>query len=143
MTELYDELAAFARTIARFTRAADADDSIDTVNSLRRRARDLVAKLDVANKVTPAERSHGQSAGAVTALERNLLNALTSTEDFAVEVVSTPGYPCLVVNNHRVAGMKPWGGGQVMYRWHLPLSEVLAALPEVQGALAAITKARS
>jgi len=37
------------------------------------------------------------------------------------------GY-CISLNNYRICGPKPWGGGQVIKSWYLDLSEIKKAL---------------
>lgn len=47
-----------------------------------------------------------------------------------VEIVSGVEGPCLVVNDRRVAGPKPWGGGMVVQTFKVKRSDLLAALKE-------------
>lgn len=44
------------------------------------------------------------------------------------EVVVGPCGPALYIDNHRVAGPKPWGGGQVTHQFKADWREVLRAL---------------
>jgi hypothetical protein len=41
-----------------------------------------------------------------------------------IEVVSGVEGSCLVVNNSRISGPKPWGGGTVIHMWDLTPKEV-------------------
>ena len=36
----------------------------------------------------------------------------------------------LYIDNFRVAGPKPWAGGQVISKWQIPLKDILSALPK-------------
>lgn len=45
-----------------------------------------------------------------------------------IEVVRGCEGDCLCVDNYRVAGNKPWGGGEVIKSWDVKLSDVLKAL---------------
>lgn len=47
-------------------------------------------------------------------------------EKIVVEVVSGRAGPCLCFNDRRVAGPKPWGGGQVVYKFHVDQEEFRA-----------------
>ena len=42
---------------------------------------------------------------------------------------------CAYLNNHRIAGGKPWGGGPPAKEWSLTLREVIRAFPALQKAL--------
>lgn len=44
-----------------------------------------------------------------------------------VEVISGVEGPCLSINEYRVAGPKPWGGGQVTKSWVTSRRDILAA----------------
>lgn len=39
---------------------------------------------------------------------------------------------CVYLNNYRVAGGKPWGGGNTTARWRVSLADLQAALPELE-----------
>lgn len=45
-----------------------------------------------------------------------------------VEVILGPEGKCLVVNDRRVAGPKPWGGGQVILSFKTTRAEIETAL---------------
>jgi len=47
-----------------------------------------------------------------------------------IEIVSGVEGPCVVINSVRVAGPKPWGGGQTVASWAVDREELLRALPE-------------
>lgn len=42
---------------------------------------------------------------------------------------------CAYINNHRIAGGKPWAGGATEREWNTSLREVIRAFPELQKAL--------
>lgn len=41
-----------------------------------------------------------------------------------VQVLSGVEGPSLYVNNYRIAGPKPWGGGKVLYKWCISLTDL-------------------
>jgi hypothetical protein len=47
-----------------------------------------------------------------------------------IEIVIISGVegPSVYLDNHRIAGNKPWGGGDVLYEWKADLADILAAL---------------
>jgi hypothetical protein len=45
-----------------------------------------------------------------------------------VNVVSGPEGPSLYINDRRVAGPKPWGGGRILYSWKADPADIEAAL---------------
>lgn len=56
-------------------------------------------------------------------------------ETVKIEIVSGVEGPCLVIDDWRVAGPKPWGGGKVLYSFDVPrkkLPGVATALEEVE-----------
>jgi hypothetical protein len=45
-----------------------------------------------------------------------------------IEVIAgSEGY-CLVVDSHRVAGPKPWGGGRTVRKWSVSRADLLRAI---------------
>ncbi|RPH41483.1 MAG: hypothetical protein EHM87_19560 [Burkholderiales bacterium] len=38
----------------------------------------------------------------------------------------------IVINDYRVAGPKPWGGGTIEKRWQCSLKDILEAIPELK-----------
>lgn len=42
---------------------------------------------------------------------------------------------CAYLNNFRIVGGKPWGGGDTVKEWNTTLREVIRAFPELQRAL--------
>lgn len=42
---------------------------------------------------------------------------------------------CAYLNDFRIAGEKPWGGGDTAKRWSVTLKDVIRAFPELQQAL--------
>ncbi len=53
-----------------------------------------------------------------------------SSDDVFVEVVDGVEGPCLVINELRVAGPKPWGGGTVVQSWRVSRDQINEALME-------------
>lgn len=49
-------------------------------------------------------------------------------ERVVVEVIFGVEGPCLAIDDLRVAGPKPWGGGTVVYKWEIDRDKLLAAL---------------
>jgi len=45
-----------------------------------------------------------------------------------VEVISGVEGPCLAINDYRVAGSKPWSGGQVVHRFEVERGDIADAL---------------
>ena len=43
---------------------------------------------------------------------------------------------CIYLNDHRIAGEKPWGGGTTMKAWKVRGQDLLNAIPELRLALA-------
>ena len=52
-----------------------------------------------------------------------------------VEVVLGVEGRCLVINDIRVAGPKPWGGGKVIKRWIVDEKDIIEALGATQPAV--------
>lgn len=51
-------------------------------------------------------------------------------ERIDVEIVTLNGQiRCVYVNDFRLAGGKPWGGGQAIKNWRIPVRDLLRALP--------------
>lgn len=55
---------------------------------------------------------------------------MTKQEKDTVKIDHVSGVegPSLYVNDHRVIGPKPWGGGTILKTWDVPRSELLSAL---------------
>lgn len=49
-------------------------------------------------------------------------------KEITIEVVKGVEGDCLVINGRRVAGPKPWGGGQIIYQWKTTEKEILKSL---------------
>lgn len=47
-----------------------------------------------------------------------------------IEVVIIGGVegPSVYIGGHRIAGPKPWGGGPVLHKWDVPLSDIKKAI---------------
>lgn len=39
---------------------------------------------------------------------------------------------CVYLNNFRIVGGKPWGGGSIVKEWKVTLKDVIRAFPELQ-----------
>lgn len=52
------------------------------------------------------------------------------TKDIVVEVVSGVEGPSLYINDYRVAGPKPWGGGKIIHRFMVERKDVEKVLIE-------------
>lgn len=48
-----------------------------------------------------------------------------------VDIVRGPEGCCLVVNDYRICGPKPWGGGKLVERWVLDAVELVRVLEVV------------
>lgn len=57
----------------------------------------------------------------------------TKKKTVTIEVIVGPMGPCLSINNTRVAGPKPWGGGKVMISWKANVSSLADALIKAEG----------
>ena len=55
-----------------------------------------------------------------------------SADGVIVEIIEGVGGPCVAINDRRVAGPKPWGGGKVIMRWKTTREQIMASLPNVQ-----------
>lgn len=53
------------------------------------------------------------------------------SERITIEVVRGPEGPCLLVNEYRVAGPKPWGGGTVTHEWRVDANMLRSRLAEI------------
>jgi hypothetical protein len=52
---------------------------------------------------------------------------------FQLEVVKWEGkLHCCYLNNFRIAGGKPWAGGETVKSWSVPLRELISAVPELR-----------
>lgn len=47
-----------------------------------------------------------------------------------VEVISGVEGPCLALDDTRIAGPKPWGGGRVVHSFKVDIFHMLRALPK-------------
>ena len=56
------------------------------------------------------------------------VQSVTDDQYFIVEIVRSQYGDALYINNHRVAGVKPIGGGKIVREWKVSLSELWAAL---------------
>ena len=55
----------------------------------------------------------------------------TTFEIMVVRFEKNPTH-CVYLNNYRIAGPKPWGGGDTQARWMVSLDQLRAALPELE-----------
>lgn len=53
---------------------------------------------------------------------------MTPSSEVNVLVLGGPEGPSVYLDNHRVAGPKPWGGGTILHEFTAKRSEVLKAL---------------
>lgn len=51
-----------------------------------------------------------------------------TSDKVALELISGPAGNALYLDNHRVAGPKPWGGGRTIWQGSAKRSEVMIAL---------------
>lgn len=49
-------------------------------------------------------------------------------EKVTIEIVNGCEGKCIYINDYRVAGSKPWGGGRVETSWTVDKKEILKAL---------------
>lgn len=56
---------------------------------------------------------------------------MTERKKYELSVVSGVEGACAVLNNYRIAGPKPWGGGQVTKAWRVTAADLLNAVPEL------------
>lgn len=62
-----------------------------------------------------------------------LLSAEALDRPIELEVIQWEGRPhCIYLNNYRVVGAKPWGGGTTIKKWPTSLREIIAAFPELR-----------
>ena len=47
-----------------------------------------------------------------------------------IEIIAGVEGPCVSINDYRVAGPKPWGGGKVTKTWITTPSNILQAFPK-------------
>jgi hypothetical protein len=47
-----------------------------------------------------------------------------------IELIEGVSGQCVSINDRRVAGPKPWGGGRVVRTWHADVSDILKAVEE-------------
>jgi len=46
---------------------------------------------------------------------------MTEKETWTIEIISGVEGSCLALNDTRIAGPKPWGGGKVIYSFKVPV----------------------
>jgi hypothetical protein len=51
------------------------------------------------------------------------------SEKIIIEIIRGVEGDCLAIDNRRVAGPKPWGGGEVTKSFKVELSEIIKAIP--------------
>jgi hypothetical protein len=60
-----------------------------------------------------------------------------------IEVVEWNGHPhCVYVNDYRVAGSKPWGGGKTVLKLDLDIKSLIEAIPDLPAVVAQYEKDR-
>jgi hypothetical protein len=45
-----------------------------------------------------------------------------------IAVVSGASGPCVYINDYRVAGQKPWGGGKILFKFNVKATDIEKAL---------------
>ena len=60
-------------------------------------------------------------------------NELREAINREVEVCVVDGVAgkCLSINNIRVAGPKPWGGGNILTKWNITVRDIIEVFPEI------------
>ncbi|MFA5133068.1 MAG: hypothetical protein WC444_07115 [Candidatus Paceibacterota bacterium] len=53
-------------------------------------------------------------------------------KEYEIAIVSGVEGKCISLNNYRLAGNKPWGGGKVEKSWNVTLKDLLGAIPELK-----------
>lgn len=75
-----------------------------------------------------AHRSCGESELATQRVEAQAKTPPT----VELAILAQGGKPqCVVLNNHRIAGGKAWGGGTILKSWQVPLTQLRSALPQL------------
>lgn len=54
-------------------------------------------------------------------------------ERYPIEIIQGVEGFCIGLNNYRIAGPKPWGGGTVVKQWHISAADLRRAIPELFG----------
>lgn len=57
---------------------------------------------------------------------------MATEKKIEIEVVKGVEGHCIYINNYRVAGPKPWGGGQTVLSWRASLKDFETALEKVK-----------
>ena len=55
-----------------------------------------------------------------------------SEKAIEVSIVSGVEGKCIYLNNLRIAGPKPWGGGTVMFKVKIKIKDIIEAIPELK-----------
>ena len=56
---------------------------------------------------------------------------LSVEERYPIEIIQGVEGFCIGLNNYRIAGPKPWGGGTVVKRWDVSLADLGRAIPSI------------
>lgn len=56
---------------------------------------------------------------------------LSTEERYPIEIIQGVEGFCIGLNNYRIAGPKPWGGGTVVKRWDVSLADLGRAIPSI------------
>lgn len=63
---------------------------------------------------------------------------MSEKKTYPIAVVRWQGKPhCIYLNDYRIAGGKPWGGGDTLAEWRVSLKDLLSAVPDLDQALVA------
>lgn len=61
-------------------------------------------------------------------------------EKFTLEIIGGVEGDCIALNNYRLAGPKPWGGGAVKKSWKVSREDILRAMGPLNPATPLPTK---
>lgn len=60
---------------------------------------------------------------------------LSADKRYPIEIIQGVEGFCIGVNNYRLVGPKPWGGGTVVKRWNVSLADLGRAIPELSATI--------
>ena len=68
---------------------------------------------------------------------------LSAEERYPIEIIQGVEGFCIGLNNYRIAGPKPWGGGTVVKRWDVSLADLGRAIPSIDAQATEIAALRA
>ena len=68
---------------------------------------------------------------------------LNAEERYPIEIIQGVEGFCIGLNNYRIAGPKPWGGGTVVKRWDVSLAGLGRAIPSIDAQATEIAALRA